>query len=208
MVGMGGAAAGLTRGPLTGMLMIYELSGNYAVILPLMVTCTIASALCHHLVERKTPRIPKDRDVLQQTAVGSLIILASPIDAATPFRTVLERLSAAEETVLPVCDEAGRIYGIAEFDRFREVWRDERLIDMLVASDVARRTPVVTAEMDLESALKIMNDEDLDALPVVAAEGEAEATGVLTRRSIRQYLTREQAKSHRYGTVPMAPTEL
>ncbi len=55
MVGMGGAVAAMTRGPLTGMMMVYELSGNYAIILPLMVTCTLASALCHVLVER-TPR--------------------------------------------------------------------------------------------------------------------------------------------------------
>ena len=40
MVGMGGAVAALTRGPLTGLMMVYELSGNYAIILPLMVTCT------------------------------------------------------------------------------------------------------------------------------------------------------------------------
>ena len=52
IVGMGGAVAALTRGPLTGMIMLYELSANYSIILPLMVTATIASALCHALVER------------------------------------------------------------------------------------------------------------------------------------------------------------
>ncbi len=56
MVGMGGAVAAMTRGPLTGMMMVYELSGNYAIILPLMVTCTLASALCHVLVERRAAR--------------------------------------------------------------------------------------------------------------------------------------------------------
>ena len=49
---MGGCVAALTRGPLTGMMMVYELSGNYAIMLPLMVTCTLASGLCHALLER------------------------------------------------------------------------------------------------------------------------------------------------------------
>jgi len=207
MVGMGGAAAGLTRGPLTGMLLVYELSGNYAVILPLMVTCTIASALCHHLVERNAPRIPKDADILRQTSVDSVMTPASPINASTPFRTVLELLSNAQDGVLPVCEEGGRVYGIAEFDRFRAVWRDEGLVDMLVASDIARRTSLLTAESNLESALRIMNEEDLDALPVVA-EGQPVACGIVTRRSIRHYLMGEQVKWHSDGTVPMAPTEL
>jgi CIC family chloride channel protein len=56
MVGMAGSVSALTRGPLTGIFMAYELSGNYAIILPLMVTCTIASTLCHTLVERQQRR--------------------------------------------------------------------------------------------------------------------------------------------------------
>ena len=52
LVGMGGCVAAYTRGPLTGLIMMYELSGSPSVILPLMVACTLASALCHALVER------------------------------------------------------------------------------------------------------------------------------------------------------------
>jgi CIC family chloride channel protein len=52
MVGIGGAVAAVLRGPLTGLIMIYELSGNSAIILPLMVTCTLASSVCHALNQR------------------------------------------------------------------------------------------------------------------------------------------------------------
>ncbi len=56
LVGMGGVVAAITRGPLTGMMMLYELTANYAIIMPLMVTCAIASALCHWLLERQRTR--------------------------------------------------------------------------------------------------------------------------------------------------------
>lgn len=71
MVGMGGAVAALTRGPLTGLMMVYELSGNYAIILPLMVTCTLASALCHTLVERRAGVEPH---TLRRAPVKGLVV--------------------------------------------------------------------------------------------------------------------------------------
>ena len=53
LAGMGGTVAGLTRGPLTAMVMVYELTGAYQLILPLMLSCTVSSALCHALVQRR-----------------------------------------------------------------------------------------------------------------------------------------------------------
>ena len=51
-VGMGGAVAAILRGPMMAMVMVYELSGDYEVMLPLMITCTISSELCHALRQR------------------------------------------------------------------------------------------------------------------------------------------------------------
>src|SRR5690606_15991009 len=41
LVGMGAVVAGSTLAPLTGIVMLFELTGNYEIILPLMVTCVI-----------------------------------------------------------------------------------------------------------------------------------------------------------------------
>lgn len=51
-VGMGGAVAAILRGPMMALVMVYELSGDYEVMLPLMITCTISSELCHALRQR------------------------------------------------------------------------------------------------------------------------------------------------------------
>jgi CIC family chloride channel protein len=46
-VGMGAFVAGATLAPLTGIFMVFELTGNYQAILPLMVACGLATAVVH-----------------------------------------------------------------------------------------------------------------------------------------------------------------
>lgn len=194
MVGMGACVAGLTRGPLTGMIMVYELSGNYAIILPLMIACTIASALAHYLVERKQPKPVSDADLLRDTPVRTLMITAAPVPAATRARALLDLVVSAEGGALAVLDGAGRMYGVVQLDDLREVWRDEELNDVLVASDVARKTRTVFAESDLASALEAMDHDDVDALPVVDRERSAAPYGIVTRTLIRRHLYQQHAK--------------
>ncbi|HEY0093854.1 MAG TPA: chloride channel protein, partial [Archangium sp.] len=104
MVGMGGAVAALTRGPLTGLMMVYELSGNYAIILPLMVTCTLASALCHALVERKAG---VDVHALRRTPVRGLVAWVEPVGPELPAQELRERLLTRLATSPAAVEAAG-----------------------------------------------------------------------------------------------------
>lgn len=208
MVGMGACVAGLTRGPLTGMIMIYELSGNYAIILPLMISCTIASALAHYLVERKQPRLISDAELLRSTAIRTLMIPSSPVPAATRARALLDLVVAAEGGALSVLDGAGRIYGVVQLEDLREVWRDEQLNQVLVASDVARKTGTLGAEQDLASALEMMDHDDVDALPVIDRDKSIAPYGIITRAMIRRHLYTQHAKLPVHDEEPVASTEI
>lgn|GEM_PF-148679 len=208
MVGMGGCVAGLTRGPLTGMIMVYELSGNYAIILPLMISCTIASALAHYLVERKQPKPVNDADLLRDTPVRALMLTSAPVPAATRARALLDLVVAAEGGALAVLDGAGRIYGVVQLDDLREVWRDEELSQVVVASDVARKTSTLTAELDLATALETMDHEDVDALPVVDRDRSVAPYGILTRVMIRRHLYQQHVKREGGDEAMVASTEV
>lgn len=207
LVGMGGAVAALNRGPLTGMMMMYELSGNHDIILPLMVTCTIASALCHYLIERKTPKVPSDADLLESTAVHALMEHMAPVPAGLPVRPLADLLLTSETGALPVLDTSGEVYGIVQVRQLREVWRDEAVYPLLVASDLARKLPVLSPDADLAHALRLMDQEDVDALPVAAASGIA-TRGLLTRAAVRRFLFAEHAKDHSQGSTPVSASEV
>ncbi|MFP2912027.1 chloride channel protein [Pyxidicoccus sp. 3LFB2] len=206
LVGMGGAVAALNRGPLTGMMMLYELSGNHDIILPLMVTCTIASALCHYLTERKAPKVQSDVDLLEGTPVRAVMANLPPVPAGTPLRVLTDLLLTSEAGTLPVLDTAGHVYGTVQVEHLREVWRDESVYPLLVASDLARRRPLLSPDADLAHALRVMDQEDVDALPVTTPPGSP-TCGLLTRGAVRRFLFSQHAKAHSKGDAPFSPTE-
>ncbi|MFE8602214.1 chloride channel protein [Archangium violaceum] len=206
IVGMGGAVAALTRGPLMGMMMLYELSGNHAIILPLMVTCTISSALCHYLSERKAPKPQTDAELLSSTPVRALMRELAPVPADMHLRPLMDQVLTTESGTLPVLDGNGQLYGIVQVDQFRDIWRDEELHPMLVASDLARKVPLLTPDTNLAHALVLMDQEDVDALPVQATE-TGQRCGLLTRSLVRRFLSSHHAREHAHGEHLVAPTE-
>jgi CIC family chloride channel protein len=204
IVGMAGAVAALTRGPLTGMMMLYELSGNHALILPLMVTCSISSALCHSLQERKAPKVQSDADLLATTPVRRLMLEQTPVPAGLHLRPLMDLLLTSETGTLPVLDPEGKVYGIVQVEQLREVWSDVALHPMLVASDLARKLPLVSADSDLAHALHLMDQEDADVLPVANGTGTC---GLITRAAVRRFLFAQHSHAHAHGNAPITPSE-
>ena len=206
IVGMGGAVAALTRGPLTGMMMLYELSGSHEIILPLMVTCTIASAVCHFLTERTTPKVQSDEDLLAATHVRALMTEVPAVSPGTPLRALTDQLLTSEAGTLPVLDAEGNLYGTVHVEQLREVWRDESMYPLLVASDLARKLPALAPDSDLGHALQVMDHEDVDALPVAPVLGLSPC-GLITRAAVRRFLFAQHTRAHSTGNYPVTPTE-
>ncbi|MHA7633907.1 chloride channel protein [Corallococcus sp. M7] len=206
IVGMGGAVAALTRGPLTGMMMLYELSGSHEIILPLMVTCTIASAVCHFLTERTAPKVQSDEDLLAATHVRTLMTEVPAVPAGTPLRALTDQLLTSEAGTLPVLDTGGNLYGTVQVEQLREVWRDESMYPLLVASDMARKLPALAPDSDLAHALQVMDQEDVDALPVAPVLGLSPG-GLITRAAVRRFLFAQHARAHSTGNYPVTPSE-
>jgi CIC family chloride channel protein len=205
LVGMGGCVAGFTRGPLTGLMMMYELSGSPSVILPLMVTCTIASALCHTLVERHWPRLLTEIEILRRTPVHEAMVRCEAIPAQTHLRAVFDQLVSSEVGVLPVLGQSGTVSGLVQVEDLRAIWNDRQLDPVLVARDMERVVEPVLAQATLAEALERMDEADLDALPVVDPERPGFPSGVLTRTAVQRLKRRRLSESQ--GETAMAPTE-
>jgi CIC family chloride channel protein len=179
MVGMGGAVAALTRGPLTGLMMVYELSGNYAIILPLMVTCTLASGLCHALVERKAG---VDVHALRRTPVRGLVTWVEPVGPELPALELRERLLTAPVAALPVRAGDGQLVGVVTASTLGERWGQvENGSTVATLVDLAG---FVSVEASVGEALSLMEARGVDALPV---QGEGRV-GVVTRGGLERFL--------------------
>ena len=128
------------------------------------------------------------------------------VPANLHLQPLMEQLLSAEGGTLPVLDADGKVYGIVQMEQLREVWRDQALHMMLVASDLARKLPVLSPTCDLTQALHVMDHEDTDALPVVGP-ADNPTCGLITRAAIRRLLYAHHTLQHAQGEPAVAPTE-
>jgi CIC family chloride channel protein len=178
LVGMGAVFAGAARAPITAVVILFELTGEYTIILPLMLAIVLATGVSH-LVSRDTVYtrkllrrgidIDESADATLRRRPVSDVMIAPPasIRADASLRSVAARFASAGGGSLPVTDAGGRYLGtLAAHD----------LMDALASASDATVTAltVPTAALGLAApigdALKQL-DLGADAVPVEDAEG-------------------------------------
>ena len=117
LVGMGAVFAASARAPITAVLIIYELTGEYTIILPLMLAIVTATAISSRLSPDTIYTLKLRRrgiDVQHRTRplLAHLYVRDAmssppkPIRDDTPFQAVLDRFAAGTDAALPVIDKA------------------------------------------------------------------------------------------------------
>ena len=113
LVGMAACVAGFTRAPLTAIVIVFELTNDYTAILPLMVACTSAGALCQavlghaHGPSSLTAAIP-DRPVREFMATTDPLV---PERAS--YDELREALLRSTYGLVVLVDGAGKLAGLA-----------------------------------------------------------------------------------------------
>ncbi len=197
IVGMGAVVSGTTHGPLGAMLILFEMTGNYRIILPLMIACIISTVTSRQLskesiytmklVRRGVDiRAGKEVNVLRSIKVKDA--MNSRVDTL-PENLKLTQLSEviarSKYNTFPVVDDEGRLTGILSFLDYHDVVFDENLGDLVVVKEIATPKVVTVSEEDnLYNALEKISSKDFSLLPVVAPNDQSRILGVLTRRDI------------------------
>ncbi len=180
LVGMGAVVAASTSAPITGMLLVFEMTNDYEIVLPLMLTTVIANLVARRLepdslysgwLRRRGERLQHgaDRDVLAGLRVADAFDPAPEVvGEAAPINQLLEHLGRGGFTDLPVVDEQRRLIGIipiADLGRLAGEPR-ERTAD-LVASEVTIPAETVAPGDSLLEAIRRMGVRGAPSIPVV-----------------------------------------
>lgn len=196
VVGMGAMVAAATGAPITGILMVFEMTDDYALMLPLMMATAVAVVVVKQFerdnlysgwLRRRGVHLEHgvDRDALAGLAVADAIdrdIVV--IGADEPVRALLVRFAFAEQTVYPVVDAQRRLLGIVTHREMGELARDsEAPLDTMVARDLARATEAVTLDVSLLEVARRLGSLGIAALPVVDA-ASSRVLGTVGRASI------------------------
>lgn len=149
LVGMGAVVAAGTHAPITAILIMFELTGEYSIILPLMISCIIATLLATRLqvdsiytmkLRRRGVQLHRGRalNVLDGIAVGDEV--RQDYVAVTPdaplAKIITEFLSHGGQTIF-VVGEDGTMEGVIPEDRIRIGMQDRALLsDLVIAQDL------------------------------------------------------------------------
>jgi CIC family chloride channel protein len=199
LVGMGAVFAAAARAPITAVIIIFELTGDYAIILPLMLAVVVATGLSgvitgDTIYTLKLRRRGIDLDAARPRGPMQLVTVADAmrplpdsVPAELPLDELIERLSDTAEQGLPVVDSEGALIGVVSADDL-----EPALADGGGATDTARELarPAISLRSgdSLEDAARCLGQSEEDGLPVIADNDDSVVGWISHRDVLRGYL--------------------
>jgi CIC family chloride channel protein len=193
LVGMGAVFAGAARAPITAVLIIFELTGDYTIILPLMTAIALATGVSAVLSTDTIYTLKLRRrgiDLLRgrPTNLMELLTVADamqPLPAAltpeVPLNAIIERIATEGRDALPVADHEGTYRGTVIARDVEDSARQNAL--EATAGTLARAVPVLHPDQSLEQALGLLVQQDRSGLPVISTD-DGRICGWLTHRDV------------------------
>ncbi|MGD0094850.1 MAG: chloride channel protein [Terracidiphilus sp.] len=195
LVGMGAVFAGIVRVPMTSVLMIFEMTRDYAVIVPLMIANLTSLYISQRL--QKQPiyealalqdgiHLP-NRGTLHETArrtVGQVMLTAPEVlSAQTLVRDALEQTRSSQSNTWPVVEKDYFLGILTKADLERAAAEEQREASLGDVMDI-HLFPHVHADQALYLALERMSELHLDLLPVVHRADVHKLMGVVTLKDV------------------------
>ncbi len=213
IIGMGAVSAAVLGAPISTILIVFELTGDYSITIAVMIAAAVASLISSllykpsffayqleqrgitleggraaHLIRATTVRAVIDRDFVT-------------IKRNETLANIKMRLLAQFGGKLLVTNDAGSLVGVITYSEISATGNDPGLDHLVLAEDICRKDPVMMEESDsLAAALTLMEQSGEDHLPVVNDRQNRIVVGVLHHRDIlktyNQALIDAQTESH------------
>ena len=209
LLGMGGLLAGVTRAPLLAILMIFELTQNTAVLLPMMAVSVLA-VLAARALEKESMYVQNLRSAgivwektPDATALSSLKVAdvmredVKLVPRTLPLPEIVNAFLHTRSLYLYVGDEEGRLVGVIDLHDIKETLAERELSSLVIAEDLAIEMPFVTPTEPLTSVNEKLWFRDLGQLPVVDSPETRRFLGVVTRRDLLGAFDREVLQRNR-----------
>ncbi len=198
LVGMAAFFAGVARAPITSIILLFELTGDYLIILPLMLTVAITTLVAEKLhpesiytlkLTRRGINIHKQmrRDILEHIKVKKILIkdIASVLPSAS-IDTVLSALAKEQHQTIPVIDQEGTFYGTITVNQILATLKySDSFKKLIIALDMAEIRATVEETDNLNDALNKFIEAESDILPVIKKEDQKiNVVGIISRNAL------------------------
>jgi CIC family chloride channel protein len=204
LVGMAAIFAASAHAPITAVIILFELTGDYRLILPLMLTVVIATMLSRHWMRgesiytlklsRRGIKLERGKDVdLMESVLVQNVMTTHPttINVGVPVSVLVDLFLQTNQHSFAVLDDEGKLFGIVSLTDYRRVSQGKTPLDEITVREIANRS-LVTAFPDenLRVVIQRMGPRDLSRVPVVSREDQHQLLGIIRRNDIvRAYQT-------------------
>lgn len=185
LVGMAGMMSAVMQAPLTAIFLIAEVSGGYALFLPLMMTATVAFITVSYFEQYSiyTKRLAKRGELITHNKDQAVLTLLrtedvierdfSSIYQKDSFGTLVKLVAESKRNVFPVLDDNKKLVGMVMLDDIRAVMFDQSLYDTTLAEEYMSPLPdIIKINEKMENVLRIFEQTGAWNLPVVNSDGE------------------------------------
>jgi CIC family chloride channel protein len=194
LVGMGTAFAGIVRAPMTSVLMIFEMTQDYSVIVPLMISNLVSLFIASRLQPEPIYDALAIQDGIHLPAHASrrlarrrvLDIMRTPVEslpADVKVREALDRIRESKSQSWLVTENASRVLGVVTLTSLqRRLGTGDSTSLRDLVSEI--NFPHVHADQSLDLALERMGTNHLQVLPVVSRADVHDLLGVVTLNEV------------------------
>ncbi len=223
-VGIGSFLAAATHAPLTAIFLLFEMTGNYLIIIPIMLASVIgtvvAKKLCQDSIDtvdftRQGIDIHDGREIAVMKSIKVGLAMTEDVGFVSESANVnhlLKIFSMAEGSFyFPVLADSGRnagqMVGIISLQDVKTILHDEELrANASVGNICARDVITLTPDDNLFTAMELFQKKGIEEIPVVETDKERWVVGMLKRRNVIAAYNREVLKkgiSSKGMTLPL-----
>jgi CIC family chloride channel protein len=206
LVGMGALVAGTTRAPIMAVMVMFEMTLDYDIVLPLMLGCITASLVARTLhphsiyTEELADRGTKTPLGLEETVLVTTraedVMRQTPtwVSRKTTYGEIVPLVTASRASAVNVCGDDMRFLGVIRVHDVIDLLAMGDIGPGIVAADLMSPVEPVTRDEPLSSVFEAFDLNDLDEMPIVDGLATRRLVGTVTRRDVMAALHMEVLK--------------
>jgi CIC family chloride channel protein len=196
-VGVGAFLAAATHAPMTAIFLLFEMTGNYKIIIPIMLASIVGTLTARRMhydsidsveLSRKGITIHEGREasMLSTITVGSIMKRRfATIHEDADLNELLDNIIEGDSFYFPVVDEDDMLTGIISLHDIKSILFEEDLKDILRAKNIISRNVIVlTPDDNLNTAIEKFAMKDIGEIPVVSVSNKRKIVGMLKRGDV------------------------
>jgi len=207
LVGMAAFVAATTHAPLTAILIVYEITRSYEVILPIMLAAVISTIMARLLYRDSIYTVKLTDQGVRVGSMSDLTILRRLSVQDVPLEPAITvHMGDSAESLLDlsethhvgdfvVVDDGKRYVGMVTYNDLREALVYREAIPLLQVSELLRQDlPTVTPEETLDLVMDKFSEHDVHSLTVLSDPKDGVISGLISRAKLMRLYQNELEK--------------